>query len=240
MAILGQVSQASSIFNDAANFAKSFTQPQVSISEKPPIPGLRFPKPSTSNNTVIFEVVETEDMTLATEITRKPVADLGAAIDYISRNPPEFSMTGIISNRNLNILSDPIGFALSKAGAAFPQIASAINTAVGVANTFVDLGGDEIDNKIKQLYQWQVNGVFINPLGLRLDINNWIQDTDKINWLIESINPRSDLDAGDGVAFDIGFVGMIGVSDEKSASFGSFLQDLKGSITSLGGLNPFG
>jgi len=240
MALLGQVGQVASVFGDALAFASSFTQRQVSISEKPPIPGLNFSVPVVGQNTVILEVTETEDMTLSVGITDKPVADIGAAVDYIARRPPKFTISGIISNTNLDVLADPLGFALSRAGAAAPEIASAINQAVDVGGQFFDLGGDDIDNKIKQLYEWQINAIYVHHFGVRLQINHWLQDTDLINWLIEEINPRHDLDTGDGVGIQIVFKGMIGYSTGNARGQGGILQEINEFQTSLSSLNPFG
>jgi len=240
MAVLGQIGQVSSVLGDALKLANSFTQRQVSITEKPPIPGLKFSIPVIGKNTVILEVVDTEDMTMSVNITDKPVADLGAATDYISRNPPIFTIRGIMSLRNLNVLSDPVGFALSKAASAAPEVASAINEAAKLGGQFFDLGGDEIDNKIKQLHIWMNSGIYVYPLGVRLNINNWIQDQDQINWLIQDISPNHSLDTGDGLGYDLKFKGIIGINPAASTTHGGILQQIKQVTTSLGGLNPFG
>lgn len=240
MAVLGQVGQAATLVGDALAFANSFKQPQISITEKPAIPGTKIAIPVIGKNTVILEVVETEDMTMGVNITDKPVADLGAAIDYISRKPPEFTLHGLISNRNLDVLADPVGFALSKAGAAAPQVSAAINQAAKLGGQFVDLGGDAIDNKIKQFYLWMNNAIFVRPVGCRLQINNWIQDTDLINWLIKDVRLNHSLDTGDGVGVDLDFYGMLSINITKAVTFGSQLQKLGQAVRSLGGLNPFG
>lgn len=240
MALLGQIGQISSVLGNALSFANSFTQPQVSITEKPPIPGFKFSVPVVGKNTVIVEVTETEDMTLGVNITDKPVADLGASIDYISRRPPEFTIRGVLSNRNLNVASDPVGFAMQQAAGAAPQVTSAINQAATLGGKFIDLGGDEIDNKIKQFHIWMNNAVFVYPLGVRLNINNWIQDSDLINWLIKDVRVSHSLETGDGVGIELDFYGLIGISDNRLTSHGGILQDVKRFTRSLGGLNPFG
>jgi len=241
MALIGQIGQISSVLGDALSFASSFKQPQVSITEKPPVPGLKISVPVIGKNTVILEVVETEDMTMGVNITDKPVGDVGSGLDYISRNPPIFTIHGLISNRNLDVLSDPLGFALSRAGAAVPQVASTINQAAQLGGQFVDLGGDAIDNKIKQLVTWMLEGTFVYPVNVRLNINNWIQDTDLINWIIRDVNPNHSLDTGDGVGFDIIFKGLVSQpADITSNKHGGILQKVNSVTKSLGGLNPFG
>jgi len=240
MALLGQIGQISSVVGESLSLVNTLTQRQVSITEKPAIPGTTISIPVIGKNVVILEVVEVEDMTLSVNITDKPVADLGSAIDYISRNPPEFSIDGVISNRNMNVLSDPIGFALQQAGAAFPEVASAINEAAELGSKFFDLGGDEMDNKIKQLYSWKVNATYVRPLGIRLDINKWIQDIDSINWLVKDVNLNHSLDTGDGLGFSIKFYGMLGINTSLPVGIGSFLQNARKDIRTLGGINPFG
>jgi hypothetical protein len=100
---------------------------------------------------VYLNVTEAENLNLVVNITEHPVADLGGIVDYVSRTSIPLTLSGVITNRNLDLRRDPVGAVLSRAAAFAPAVFNAVDSAASVAGKFFDLGADEKIRKLQVL-----------------------------------------------------------------------------------------
>jgi len=154
---------------------------------------------------VVLEVTKTQDVEIGIDISKKPVADYGAMLDYVSRRPVIQTFTAVISNINMDIRSLSMQTILQGAGALDPTIGSAINAGQNFLSALgVDFGMSEIEKKIQKLWGWMITPQPIKLKGSMINV-------DKINpnkanffnfvFLISDIKP-SNLEATKG-AFNI-------------------------------------
>lgn len=215
MSLLGSVTKVASAVGSAAALADTLFQNQIVIRDK-----------NNTDNQVVLNVTDSEDLTLTVEITEKPVANLGGAIDYISRTSTPLVLTGQISNRSLDLGKDPAEFLAQQAGKFAPEIVGAVNAGVSLASNFFDLGADEIDKKLQTLNKWQNNATFVEIVGLRLDMAK-INNLESFNFLIQEIKGVSDLQNGDNVGITIVFKNLLGIQNPTAGTKkGSKLQEL--------------
>jgi hypothetical protein len=192
MALLGSINKVSGLIGTGIAIVDSLFQKQVIIT----------PAESEDDN-IVINVVENEDIRLSVDITEKPVADKGATTDYISRKSTPLVLTGQISNRSLDLGSDPVEFLTQNALSLVPGVGNALNAAASLASNFFDLGRDEIDRKIASLYKWQLEGTVVEVINARLDVRKWTPIAETFNYLIEEIAPASNLSNGDNIGISI-------------------------------------
>lgn len=234
MALLGAISKVSSSIGQGLQLIDSLFQNQITISAA-----------SGDDDTIFLNVVESSQLDFVVKITEKPVADLGAASDYISRQSTPLVLSGQISNRSLNLGADPVEFLLQHAASFVPEIGSVLNAAAGVAGTvasfagdFFDLGRDEIDKKLSTLVKWQLNAEVVEVLGLRLDAAKITPLPESFNFLIESINSTHSKETGDNVDINITFKNLLNIQKVQIGNRrgGRFTDVLAGALNVS---NPF-
>lgn len=238
MSVLAQVDKAASLAGSAFKVADTLFQNQVAIEEA---------EGTISPESVIINATIQETLDLSVDITDKPIAPItsgtsgGSAIDYINRRPVTLVLTGVLSNRSLDLITDPVGTLTQAAGSLAPGVFSAIQQGADLAAKFFDLGRDEIDKKLQLLYKWQVSGIEVFVTGVRLDINQLSSDREFV-YVIKSITPQSGLDTGDGVGVTITLESLLGSSRQKSVlQKGNSIVDTAaaGLQFAAGKVNPF-
>ena len=158
MALLGAINNVGREIGDSIGTITSLFQSQVIIQD------------INKRDDVLLNVTEEENYTMEAEITEKPVADLGSATDYIDRKSNVLTLTGVISNRTINLGADPVEAVVQRAAGLFaPGLVTALNAAASAASLFFDLGKDEIDNKLNKLNEWRMNAIPVRVVGARLD-----------------------------------------------------------------------
>jgi len=220
MALVNAARNISS-FSDAFNFVDDLTQKVVRIRRKSSgLRGLPFTPPNinpfaVSDKEIFLNVVENEDLEYTVDITEKPIADLGAAGDYVSRTSTSLVLTSVISNRSFNLLSDPYEALGDIARSFAPGVAAGIDAGVGLASEFIDLGGDEMDAKIRNLRSWQVNAEVVEVLGARLDATKHISKNETFTYLIEKIALSYSTDFGDGIGLTLTLKNLLHISEDN-------------------------
>jgi hypothetical protein len=204
--------------SEAIEFASGLTQDVVRIRRNAGGRGLPFtlpnPNPFAVNEEEIFlNVVEVEELEYKVDISEKPVANLGAASDYVSRTSTPLVLTSIICNRSFNLLADPVEALTDIAKSIAPGIAANIEKGVGLASKFIDIGGDEMDAKIKNLRSWQLNADIVDVLGARLDATRHISKNETFSYLIESIALTYSPDFGDGIGLTITLKNLLNIQE---------------------------
>jgi hypothetical protein len=227
MAFLGQLAKGAGSFGDALNLADSLFQNQVSIQDK------------DEKDQIYLNVTESVMLTLQTIINEQPVADQGGVVDYVSRTSTPLVITGILSNRNLDLRRDPLGIVASHAAAYAPAVFGAIKAAVSVGSKFFDLGKDEIDKKITTLAKWQNDVVLVKVKGAKIDLKKYSDSGDEVYYLIDNISVSTSVENGDAVAVSISLKNLLalGESDGGAVQGSSLLGKLGGALKSLA--NPF-
>ena len=227
MALLGSINKVSGLIGTGLAIVDSLFQKQVTITPF-----------ETEDDSIVINVVENEDIKLRVNISEKPVADKGATTDYISRVATPLILTGQISNRSLDLGSDPVEFLTQNALSLVPGVGNALNAAASLASNFFDLGRDEIDRKIAALYKWQLEGVVVEVINARLDARKWTPLAETFNYLITEIAPVSNLTNGDNVGLSITLQQFLNIQEPTTGNLkGSKLTD---AITGALNLpNPF-
>ena len=215
MALLGSINKISGLIGTGLTVIDSLFQKQVTIRNV-----------DDEDDTVVLNVTDSEQLEFLVNITEKPVANLGAATDYVSRTATPLTLTGQISNRTLDLGQDPFEYLIEHAAGIIPGIANVLNVGVSLASEFFDLGRDEIDRKMSTLLKWQLNAVVVEILGLRLDANKITPLPETFNFLIEQFTPLTNLDAGDNVEFTLVLKNFLHIQEPvSSVKRGSSLTD---------------
>lgn len=223
MALLGIASPG-----EGLNLISALFQNQITIKD-----------PKTGEK-VYIEAVESEETNLSVNITEHPITDQGSAIDYISRNSTPMTLTGFISNRNLDFRVDPIGLAASFGGSYIPAVTGALAAGVSLAKTLgIDLGKDAIDKKLETLNKWMLSGTFVDVLGMKINAKKFTSEAADYRYLIESIHPMSNTDTGDGAGIQIAFKHVIAVTTTGGKKQGSFVKTVLSAALNPQFLNPF-
>jgi len=234
MALLGAISKISSNIGQGLQLIDSLFQDQITISAA-----------SGEDDTIFLNVVESTNLNFAVAISEKPVADLGASSDYISRQSTPLVLTGQISNRSLNLGADPVEFLVQHAASLVPGAGAVLGAAAGLAGTinslagdFFDLGRDEIDKKISTLLKWELNAEVVEVLGLRLDATKLTPLPESFNYLIESIDLTHSKESGDNVNLTITLKNLLNIQRPRTGSRkgGRFTDILAGALNVP---NPF-
>ena len=189
MALIGSINKVSKEIGSVIDLAGSLFQKQVILES--------VEKEDTDTVTLI--VTESQTLEMGVEITEKPVADAGAAPDYISRLSVPLELQAVLSNRNLDLAGDPFEAITQRVAGIFPGVFSVINSVASIAGDFFDLGKDEIDRSLATLRRWQLNAALINVKGLRLDLAKYSPLSERVNYLIQSIPPVFSKEGGDNV-----------------------------------------
>lgn len=227
MALLGSVNKVAGLLGTGLSILDTLFQKQVKI--------LPVDK---SDDAVVLNVVEQEDMILRVNITSQPVANSGAASDYISREATPLTLTGQISNRSLDLAQDPAEFLTQNVLGLVPGVGNALNAAASLASNFFDLGKDEIDRKIALLFKWQLNATLVKVDRPRLDGQKFTPLSETFNYLIQEINPISSLEHGDNVGFTIKLLQFLNIQESTEGNKkGSKLTNLITGALNLP--NPF-
>jgi hypothetical protein len=228
VSLFGSVSAGAASLGSALQLADQLFQKQVSIKE--PISG----------DTVYINAVDQEDYEMSVSITDFPITDQGTALDYISRNNNPMSLTGFISNRNLDLKTDPVNAIASHAAGFAPAIAGAVSAGLGLASSLgLDLGKDEIDKKLELLNKWMNAGLFVEVLGMKINAKKFSSEGDGFKYLIENVHPVSNGDTGDGAGVQITFKHILPVVLTPVSSRGTSLTDkLLGNLKQAF-VNPF-
>lgn len=211
MALLGAINTASSQIGEGLSLVDSLFQQQVTIRSVEESVS-RFGTAFKTDDIVLLNIVKNQELDFVVEISEKPVADLGGAVDYISRTPTPLVLDAIISNRNLDLLQDPTEFILQHAGAFIPELLNVINQSSSIAGQFFDLGQDEIDKKIATLVQWQNDVVPVEVLGLRLDAQKLTALKGQFTFFIERITATVSKETGDNVGVVIQLKNLLNVT----------------------------
>ena len=242
MALLSTIADLS--FGDVLQLADGLFQNTVRIrpSNRNLIQNLaalgRQVNPFREEDQIVFlSVTEVEELTYRTAITEKPVADLGGAFDYISRESTPLNLTTIFSNRSFDIRSDPVEFLTGLAGSFAPEVANVIDQQASFASNFFDLGADEIDKKIRTLRFWQLNAIPVEVLGAKLDASNHLTAGDSFNYLIEEISLVYDESFGDNVGANITLKNLLNIQGQQSQRQGGRLGEVINTVLTLA--NPF-
>ncbi|MCH7928815.1 MAG: hypothetical protein IID03_12680 [Candidatus Dadabacteria bacterium] len=203
-------------FSDALVFAQDIIQDVVRIRRLSAgiAPPFSLTNPfAVSDSEIFLNITEVEELTYKVVITEKPVGDIGAASDYISRESTPLILTSLISNRSFNVLNDPVQALTDIANSFAPAVAAGIETGKSIAGKFIDLGADEIDLKIRNLRAWQLKGEIVQVLGVRLDPFNHMTKNDTFNFLIEEIALTYDKSFGDSVGLTITMKNLLNLDD---------------------------
>ena len=230
VALLGAVQKAASqtgpgISNQiggALNIIGSFFQNHLSIRD---VDGV--------DDAVVFNTVDSETLNFLVQVTEKPVADKGSAVDYVSRVATPYVLTGVLSNRTVDLAEDPAEFITQHIASLVPDVAAVVNVAASVAGKFFDLGLDEIDRKIRTLHKWQLNATVVEVLGGRLDAQKLTPLDELLTFLIIGIEPTNDLTTGDNVGFTLTLKNFLNIQDPV----GGILKGSKITDTITGALN---
>lgn len=217
MALLGQIAGSAGSVGQAIQLADSLFQSQVTIKEASPggLSGfLRDLNPF--GDTVYLNVTETEDLDIVMEITEHPVGDAGAIQDYASNASTPFILTGVLTNRNLDLKADPVGAIASRASAYAPNAFAAIKSGVSAASKFFDLGEDEITRKLRLLNKWATNATPVKITGAKFTLSK-IVDADT-TFMIKNIKALSNSELGDGAGFQLTFVNLLTLGDAPAGS----------------------
>ncbi len=227
MALLGSVNKVSGLIGTGIALVDTLFQNQVTLQPE-----------NDSDDAVVLNVVESEDMKLKVRLTEKPVANRGAALDYISRLSTPLILTGQISNRSLDLGEDPAEFLTQNVLSLVPGIGNALNAAASLASNFFDLGKDEIDRKLATLHKWMLNGTILEVINARLDARKFTPLPETFTYLIEEINPVSSLSNGDNVGLKLILKNFLNIQEPTEGTLkGSKLTD---TITGALNLpNPF-
>jgi len=241
MALVSAVQSITDV-NDALLFAESIIQNVVRIRRLSAgtAPPFSITNPfAVSDSEIFLNVTEAENLTYSVDISEKPVGDIGAASDYISRNSTPLVLTSIISNRSNNVLNDPVQALEDIAASLSPSVASGVQTGLGLASKFIDLGADEMDLKIKNLRSWQVKAETVQVIGVRLDAFNHIGKNETFNYLIEEIALTYDKSFGDNIGLSVTLKNLLNLDEEKGRTKrgGKLGQDLPFDLPP--GANPF-
>ncbi len=225
MAFIGAITSGISGPGDVLTLVDALFQKQVSIYDP------------VSDKSVYLNATEAQDVESGVTITDKPITDLGSAVDYISRNPEPMTLTGFISNRDVDLRRNPAGVVAGYASAFLPGAASAAAAAGSLAGKFVDLGKDEMDKKLETLHDWKNRGVFLDVLNAKINPKRFTKEGQAYRFLIENIRVTSTVDTGDGMGVQIVFKHIIVVRPTAVTGQGSFLKDtvfgrLKSTFTS--------
>ena len=148
-------------------------------------------------------------------------------------------MTSLISNRSNNLLNNPLQ-ALEDIAASFsPSVASGVQTGLGIASKFIDLGADEMDLKIKNLRSWQLKAGTVQVIGVRLDAFNHIGKNETFNYLIEEIALTYNKSFGDNIGISITLLNMLNLEEDpgRTRRGGKLGADLPFDLPP--GANPF-
>jgi len=168
------------------------------------------------DDAIVFNTVDSEALNMVVQVSEKPVADAGAAVDYVSRISSAYTLTGIISNRTVDLAEDPAEFVTQHIASLVPDVAGVVNTVASAAGKFFDLGLDEIDRKFRTLRKWQLNATIVDILGdPRLDLKNFTPIDETISYLITSLSPVNDLSTGDTVGFTISLQEFLNLQESK-------------------------
>lgn len=189
MALIGSINKVSKEIGDVIDIADSLFQKQVILESID----------TEDTDTVVLVVTESQNLDMSVEITEKPVADAGAASDYISRLSVPLELKAVLSNRNLDLAGDPFEAITQRVAGVFPGVFSVINSVASIAGDFFDLGKDEIDRSLATLRRWQVNATLIRVKGLRLDLAKYSPLQESVNYLIQSIPATFSKESGDNV-----------------------------------------
>lgn len=238
MALLGAINTASSQIGEGLALTDALFQKQITIRSAET--GVsRFGTVFNPDDIVLLNVVNEQELDFVVEISEKPVADLGGAVDYISRTSTPLSLTGIISNRNVDLLQDPTEFIVQHAGSFLPELFNVLNQSSSIAGQFFDLGQDEIDKKITTLLRWELDAVPVEILGLRLDAKKFSSISKQFTFFIERITVNVDKETGDNVGISLVFKNLLNVAESAVG----IIKGAKLSEVSVGTLpdesNPF-
>lgn len=212
MALLGAINTASSQIGEGLSLVDSLFQQQVTIRSVEESVS-KFGTAFKTDDIVLLNVVNNQELDFVVEISEKPVADLGGAVDYISRTSTPLILDAIISNRNVDLLQDPTEFILQHAGAFIPELLNVLNQSNSIMGRFFDLGQDEIDKKIATLVQWQNDVIPVEVLGLRLDAQKLTALKGQFTFFIERITVTVSKETGDNVGAVIQLKNLLNVTD---------------------------
>lgn len=237
-----QAAQNIGSFSDAVNFTDNFLGNVVrlrrlSAGKAPPFNTVNFnPK---SDKEIFLNVTEDESLTYKVAITDKPVGNIGVTTDYIAREAEPLVLTSIISNRSFNVLSDPAQALRDIASTISPRTSAVLNGSASLAGNLFDLGGDEIDAKIRTIRGWQVRGEIVNVLGVRLDALNHISKNETFNYLVEEIALSYNASFGDNVGLTVTLKNLLNLdeSGRRKKRGGKLGESLTGNIPPS--INPF-
>jgi hypothetical protein len=241
---MGLVTAAQSIdgFSDGLLFAQETIQSYVRIRRRAAGTAAPFSLAQfggTSDQEIFLNITEDESLTYKVTIAEKPVGNIGGVKDYINRESAPLQLTSVISNRSLNVLNDPQQALQDIANSLAPEVAAGLEQTRSFASNFVDLGGDEMDLKIKSLRKWQLDGDIVEVLGVKLDAFNHIQKNQTFNYLIEEIALSYNQSFGDNIGLTLTLKNLlIRIEDGNRAKRGGKLgESVNGSIPA--GANPF-
>lgn len=234
MAILSQINQASAFAGTAIDVASNLLPGRVTLEDP------------ESGVSISIDSTQSMGLTMGVDITEKPVAPFndqigGAVVDYVSRRSIPLIIDGMLSNYTVDLINSPVSALTSVAGSQAPGVSSAIQSAAGTVGKFVDLGRDEIDQKVAILYEWQSLALPVLVTGLRLDINRLTSDREFL-YFIEEIETENSTDTGGGVSISITLKSLLSLSSEKKGvKKGNpiFEKGIQGLNIVTGRSNPF-
>lgn len=227
MALFGQIAAgvgAGGGIGATLSMLNSLFQKQISITDE------------KGEDTVYINVAESENLKIDMNITEHPVADSGAAVDYVAGTSTPFVIQGIISNRNLDMRRDPLGALAGRAAAYAPGAFAAVKAGVSLASKFVDLGEDEITRKLRILNQWARNATLVRVLGAKIDYQKISGSNSTIYFLVNNIEASTGPQSGDGIEYNITlrqFV-TVGGSEATGGQGSRLLKQIASTV-----LNPF-
>jgi len=235
MALLGQIAGSAGSVGQAIQLADSLFQSQVTIKEATPggIAGL-LRDLNPFGDTVYLNTTESEDLDIVMEISEHPVGDAGSIQDYASNTSTPFILTGVVTNRNLDLRADPVGAIAARASAYAPNAFAAIKSGVSAASKFFDLGEDEITRKFRLLTKWATNATPVKITGAKFNLGKII-DADT-TFMIKNIKALSNAEFGDSAGFQLTFVNLLTLGEPPKGS-GTGLKILKRVASVV--LNPF-
>lgn len=243
MALLNTAASLS--FGDALQLADGLFQKQVRIQPSISDTTVRniVSQPVTPDtfrqidNTVFLNVTETEELNYKVAISEKPVADLGAVVDYVSRESTPLVLTSVLSIRNFDIRSDPVEFLTEVAGNFSTDLSNVLDESQSAASSLFDLGADEIDKKISVLRIWQLNATIVQVLGGRLDARRHLTFGDSFNYLIEELSLSYDESFGDNIGLTLTLKNLLNIQPEQGIRRGGRLgETIQGALAVS---NPF-
>lgn len=231
MAVIGQIAASAGSVGQAIQLADSLFQAQVTIKEAS---ASKVSDLNPFGDTVYLNTTESEDLDIVMDISEHPVGDAGAIADYASNTSTPFILTGVISNRNLDMKADPVGAIASRASAFAPNAFAAVKAGVSAASKFFDLGEDEITRKIRLLNKWATNATPVKITGAKFSLSK-IVDAD-VTFMIKNIKALSNAELGDAAGFQLTFVNLLTLGEQSGGpSTGIKLLKRVASVA----LNPF-